>query len=1375
MSIRSYLNIYVWFFILILGAVSLLFVSVWKAHAAQIPPQIFTYQGRLTDSGGNLLGGVGTTYYFKFSIWNNPTVGNGSRVWPSAVPTSIGTTVKQGVFTINIGDTANGYPDVLNFDFSSTPNVYLQIEASTNNSTFETLSPRQQITSAAFAQVAGAVVGTTTPSVFGTTTPATNSFVTIAATSTDSIPLSIVAALNQAANLFQVQDNTNTNLFSISATGGVTAGAATTTSLFSTTASSTNLFTSNFSIGSLTGFLKATAGVVATALVDLASDITGILAVGNGGTGVAAIQSGSIPYGNGTSAIATTTAGTAGYVLSYLNGIPTWTATTTAGTGLTYTSGAFNVNTTQNIAKLSNLTTNGFVKTSGGDGTLSVDTSTYLTTALTAIGPLGQTQTGPTVTFATSSTAWNGLTASTTITGSSNTLTFVNTLAGLLNTAGGGTGLSSIADGSLLFGSGSTALTALATTSGSGRFLSLDYSTGRPSWVATSSLGVAISETTGTLSVSRGGTGQTSFGQGWLHSDGTTFTSSTSPTVNYLIATSTTASQLPYASSTALTVSGTASTSNLIVSNNFTFKTVTGFLKATAGVVATALVDLASDVTGVLIVGNGGTGTTTAPTSQLLYGGSGGVYQSVATSSLSVGTGLTNSGTLGYQVGGSAVSISFAPIAANSLWVNQTGASAVPTVIATSSLFQNASASLSGLLTSTDWTTFNAKVGGSGTTNTIPKFTASGTIGNSSITDDGTIVTVNTAGYIATRLGIGSDSPPTGDPNSILNVKATLSPGSLGTYPGLDFHVKTTGATVNVLPIGIRAIAEYIGSTSLALTPLQGIVGEARYSAVVTPTYKTQAVGLLGIATQNSAITMVGGGGGAYPGGNIGVKAAIESTASGTGLMGASFGFYVDSISLDGTGLPSSYTLYGARVPDFNYNTGNSTYSIGAITGQVSGMILPNMTAAGSSLQVGLQINAQTGGANVLGLWLNGNALGADVVFGTAKSAKIYYDGTNLIINPKTAGAGVLSILGSTRLQSTALLGTAVAGGVEFLTDDYYATITTGASRKKFVLDDGTALTSGRIPFATTNGRLTDSGNLVFDGTNFGIGTTSPYAKLSVVGQTVAEYFTATSTTATSTFMGAVGIGTSTPWRTLSVNGTVALNGLSTDTTVGLAGSICLDANNELKKLSGSATCITSSQAYKHNITDLLHGLDWVRALRPVTFAYNANNTESLGFIAEEVDQVSPLLTVRNDKGEVYSVHYELIPAVLTKAVQELDARVSALEANAGVAKDMTSGWSIDASGRLVVNEIQTNKLCVGTVCVTQEQFLKMVQSSGAAVTEVIPPPVVDTTATTTVVATTTLPADTTPPDTSIVSTTSTDVIPPPVADATSTTVIATP
>lgn len=51
----------------------------------------------------------------------------------------------------------------------------------------------------------------------------------------------------------------------------------------------------------------------------------------------------------------------------------------TFSTGLTRTTNTVTVNTSQNIATLSNLTTNGFVKTSGGTGALSIDTSTYLT------------------------------------------------------------------------------------------------------------------------------------------------------------------------------------------------------------------------------------------------------------------------------------------------------------------------------------------------------------------------------------------------------------------------------------------------------------------------------------------------------------------------------------------------------------------------------------------------------------------------------------------------------------------------------------------------------------------------------------------------------------------------------------------------------------------------------------------------------------------------------------------------------------------------------------------------------------------------------------------------------------------------------------
>jgi hypothetical protein len=62
-----------------------------------------------------------------------------------------------------------------------------------------------------------------------------------------------------------------------------------------------------------------------------------------------------------------------------------------------------------------------------------------------------------------------------------------------------------------------------------------------------------------------------------------------------------------------------------------------------------------------------------------------------------------------------------------------------------------ASGSNRGALSSADWTTFNGKVGGSGTTNYVPKFTASGTIGNSLIYDDATNIGIGTTSITATN------------------------------------------------------------------------------------------------------------------------------------------------------------------------------------------------------------------------------------------------------------------------------------------------------------------------------------------------------------------------------------------------------------------------------------------------------------------------------------------------------------------------------------------------------------------------------------------------------------------------------------------------
>ena len=271
-------------------------------------------------------------------------------------------------------------------------------------------------------------------------------------------------------------------------------------------------------------------------------------------------------------------------------------------------------------------------------------------------------------------------------------------------------------------------------------------------------------------------------------------------------------------------------------------------------------------------------------------------------------------------------------------------------------------------------------------------------------------------------------------------------------------------------------------------------------------------------------------------------------------------------------------------------------------------------------------------------------------------------------------------------------------------------------------------------PSATSANTL-NIGNLIFgtslDGAdttlstgNVGIGTTSPYAKLSVVGEAVASYFTATSTTATSTFMGAVGVGTTSPWRTLSVTGTASFAGLTGATG---AGSVCLSSSNELVYNSASDACLPSLRETKHDIEKIsFGGLSIIGNLNPVSFVYNSGNGRTrYGFIAEDIEIIDPQLATYSENGEISGIDDRALIALSVKAIQELDARISLFEANAGMA-DIVSGWSIDANGRLVVDEIQTNKLCVGATCVTEEQFLQMVRSSGAEAAAVTPVEVIE-------------------------------------------------
>lgn len=127
------------------------------SQAAAGVPKLISYQGRLTDTSGNPLGGSGTVYCFRYSIYD--AVSSGNKVWPSGTPTTATTTVRDGVFSDQVGrsDSLTG------FDFFATSTLYLNVEANTATSTcsgsWETLSPRQQITAAGFALTSDDVYG----------------------------------------------------------------------------------------------------------------------------------------------------------------------------------------------------------------------------------------------------------------------------------------------------------------------------------------------------------------------------------------------------------------------------------------------------------------------------------------------------------------------------------------------------------------------------------------------------------------------------------------------------------------------------------------------------------------------------------------------------------------------------------------------------------------------------------------------------------------------------------------------------------------------------------------------------------------------------------------------------------------------------------------------------------------------------------------------------------------------------------------------------------------------------------------------------------------------------------------------------------------
>ena len=448
------------FFMVVVGLVLPPFQTTYSATGS---PKMIHHQGRLLDTSGNLLGGSsGTNYCFRFSLWDVASGGsaNPNQLWPSsfATPSTMTINVKNGVMNANVGDVSAG-GDLLDFDFNSTDTAYLhidvasQVSGSCAGATFETLSPYQRITAAPYALNSN-TVGGFTPS----QTPTANQ----------------VPVLNSSGNLA---------LAGSVASGGLslTLGSDATGDIFYRNSSG--------------NFARLGIGSTGQALVVNGSGLPGWATLSGGGNALTT---------NPLSQFASTTSSQLAGVISDETG----TGELVFGTSPTLT--------TPTIAKIANLTSNGFVKTSGGDGTLSIDTNTYLTAEADTLSSVtGRGATTSTASSFTGGATIRGLTIDNATANSDSlalsiTATGSNAFTGTITNAdltANRTYTLADASGTFITTGNITDITGLTDSQISD---TLTASIFKGSGTTTDAVDLATAEVAGTLPVANGGTGLTS-------------------------------------------------------------------------------------------------------------------------------------------------------------------------------------------------------------------------------------------------------------------------------------------------------------------------------------------------------------------------------------------------------------------------------------------------------------------------------------------------------------------------------------------------------------------------------------------------------------------------------------------------------------------------------------------------------------------------------------------------------------------------------------------------------------------------------------------------------------------------------------------------
>lgn len=416
-----------------------------------------------------------------------------------------------------------------------------------------------------------------------------------------------------------------------------------------------------------------------------------------------------------------------------------------------------------------------------------------------------------------------------------------------------------------------------------------------------------------------------------------------------------------------------------------------------------------------------------------------------------------------------------------------------------------------------------------------------------------------------------------------------------------------------------------------------------------------------------------------------------QSYYSGSTILGTSFNELPSGVNLNQTGITSSFSsVTSTYTANTTASTMQVTFGNPNMSILSSGLTVITTANTGTTQYLGPSFSASSSTTidyNTVNLTWSGvsysfqpiyNELSGTTLYGTATSVVYIYSGGTLDYTGRT---NWLQVRGIAEIDSKLGVGLTPdtildvnLGGVGRLQGSYSSNIpfvqlsgnsvslgTMGVSESTVSASTIIGMRAGNEAIGSAYGKVLDGflySSVKSNGLNIisaaGTGTEEDYIRM-YAGANANAALPDVHIQGTGATRGYVGIGTDAPTKSLDVNGELRVRTVG----AGPGTSIAVDG-------SGNVVYTASDEKLKENIEVIESALEKVLKLRGVTFNWKdrdkGGNEMEIGFIAQEVQKITPELVFEVPNSDILAVKYENTVALLVEAIKEMDDKIISID-----------------------------------------------------------------------------------------------------------------